>query len=269
MSHGNSHFAIPRPEDFLASRNRKPSVDVKGRAQTRLSACNVVQFTRPCRKSATITNSDSMQFRREITIGDVITAASVLVAVVSFVFSQWQDRVQARSFASAQVRVGAGEALSELSRIDREVQLFFLKIEPEYVTISSELGIHKDVLLARDALWQKMSSARATMEDSIESVSPRGAQFNLAVRHRDTYVRLQKTYRLLGDLRTATAARLIEEAQAEILPFENKLADYNSAILGNALRNSHSKIVMTYKDVYAEIVEGVVPQLESILASQD
>lgn len=185
-----------------------------------------------------------MKFVSEITVGNLLTAASVMVALGGLLYSQWRDREQDRALHQAEARAAAGLALAEFRRIDDEMMLFFHNVEPAYVAVSKALGEHKDVIRARDALWRKISDERAEMERRVTDGARREGFAALALASPKCHAAVERQLDDASfDRRSVVFAQLVLATQREVLGMEDELAGYTSAVLGNRLRQVHGAVL--------------------------
>jgi hypothetical protein len=204
-----------------------------------------------------------MEFKREVNVGHLLTVVSVLIALSSLLYSQWRDRVQERAVEQAAIRQAAGAGLAELDRISNEIEIFFLEIEPEYVTVSEALSEHRDLVEARDELWRFISEKRTAMEQAIARGSGLSAAQAIARSDPELYADLQSVLRELTDLRIAAFADLQAATQGQVLSLE--LEGYTSAVLGNALRTVHARSQYDCRSRRDALTAPVRARLETLL----
>ncbi|HVS10546.1 MAG TPA: hypothetical protein VMS76_11795 [Planctomycetota bacterium] len=210
-----------------------------------------------------------MKFVGEVTLGNVLTAASVLIALSGLLYSQWRDRAQDRALRAAEARAGAGQAIAEFRRLDNEVLLFFHNVEPAYVRVSEALGEHRDLARARDALWLAISEERAEMERRIADGARREGYAALALRHPRCHTAVEGQLKDASfQQRSAVFARLAEATQDEVLGMADEMAAYTSAELGNRLRRAHrTALEAEYRPTAAED-SGLVETLSQIMRGE-
>lgn len=195
-----------------------------------------------------------MQLKKEITVGNLLTVIPIILAILSFLYSQQQDREQRYQLNLEERRSASASALFVIDSLDESVKIFLLKIEPLCVEVSTGLAQHRDAEKARDELWRRLTVARAEMETAIKEDVLRSSE-RLAIADPTL---LQKTRVVIDDhasLREKMFKRLIEGAQSEFLVhLDTGLPDtYRSAQLGNALRDAHYQVATYYGLREAEV----------------
>ena len=184
----------------------------------------------------------------EISIGNLLTSLSIIVALGTFFYNEFQKRAQIDRAYAADVRNQLGGVLREVAQMDAELRILFLSVEPLYVT-TSEIALEgtpdtreRQTEKARDFLWREISRARTEMEKRILATS---AQSNgLAIAGPALQADYEAFLKNHADLRIRAYASLSEETQAA-LQASAETAQY-SAQIGNALRFVHYDIRDTW-----------------------
>jgi hypothetical protein len=164
----------------------------------------------------------------------------------------------------AAIREAAGGALAELDRVSNEIEIFFMNVEPHFVTVSEDLAEHRDVLKARDALWRTISEQRSAMEVAVARQAALGAG-PIARRDPQLHAEYQAALRALGELRMRAFADLIDETQKRTVALDRDLAGYSSAVLGNALRAALQQVLADTRERRAEELADVRERLSALL----
>lgn len=206
-----------------------------------------------------------MSFNREVSVGHLLTVASVLIALAGLLYSQRQDRAQARLAEQGMIREAGGFAVSELDRISNEMELFFLQVEPEYVTVSEALADHRSIAKARDELWRFITEKRADMEQAVARVSSFSGAQAIAQADPELFLDFQAGLRALGELRSETFMELVTATQREILSIGLESEVNSSAYLGNQLRGAHYPVLSNYRDEQGALIEPLRQRLETLL----
>ncbi|WP_375229318.1 hypothetical protein [Roseobacter sp. S98] len=177
----------------------------------------------------------------EISIGNILTSVSIVVALGTFLYNEVQKRHQIDRVYEAEIRNELGSVLREIAQMDAELRVLFLSIEPLYVT-ASEIALaggenerDKASEKARDFLWREIANVRAEMERRVLATS---AQSNgLAIAGTSLQSKYEAFIQLHGKIRLASFAALSEATQKAM----NSVAGtaVHSAEIGNALRDVH------------------------------
>lgn len=183
----------------------------------------------------------------EISIGNILTTVSVIFAMATFFYSESQKRNQIERAYYAEIRTELGRVLREIAQMEAELKLFFISVEPRYVT-ASEIAMSddrdvesQDAEKARDFIWREIPIARSKMEERILAAS---AQSNgLAIAGINIQTEYEDYIEQHTNLRLQAYAELSQVTQAA-LHDSSKNATY-SAEIGNALRDAHYGIERT------------------------
>lgn len=199
----------------------------------------------------------------KISIGNILTSVSILIGLTTFLYNEYEKRIQIDRSFEAQIQDQIGRGLNESSRLNSELKLFFWAAEPLYIaaskvalsreTSSPENGIEN----ARDLLWKGITSARVDMERRIlEKPSLLG---ELAI----VGPKAQKKYRALREsheqLRLEAFIALAESTQSALNSSASS-ADFTAEV-GNAIRHAHFSVRKIYLEQSQEMHEVFVKGL--------
>ena len=114
-----------------------------------------------------------MIVEKKITVGDIVTAAALLVTIFSALGSWYLDRQLHRREQANKIRAAAANTLVKFDRWQQVSLSFFDKALVEYDDIKQQLYKNYEFQANRNALWEKLLEDEAAMrkthlEDHVE-----------------------------------------------------------------------------------------------------
>lgn len=212
-----------------------------------------------------------LEFKRTIDIGNILTVATIFLSVLGLLHTLNKDYdLQVRDQAN-QVRVSASDIIQRIDRLSSLPLLSSTKLQSSFVETSE--FIEKDgqwlPLEARDFLWKRISDERERVEEEIYS-----GNLNVLVGHYFAYdPKVRGEYRNLVEkistLRYQFFVSLSEETQRNIMDFAEKKQDYQTAEVGNKLRETAQAIKQKYRDKTQDAVQDLIGDLTSTIELED
>ena len=215
----------------------------------------------------------SLNFNGEVTFGDLLTSASVLVAALTLYFSFWQDRIQRRRDVADAIRTAAADALAKLERYARlpeSVADSAQTLAVETSQMLAKLPTSNDVESARDYLWAGLSKnwqeARAAQRaEDIEL-----AHVKLFGRRPDAYRGIAETISRLDELALKRFDALLKVSQEAVSLYAGEdRVHYQSAELGNELREFLMMYVEAIQKDSRVVLDPVRGRLQAVIGGTD
>jgi hypothetical protein len=212
-------------------------------------------------------------FDGQVTLGDLLTSASVLVAALTLYVSFWQARVQRQGDVADAVRTAAADALAKLDRYARLPEAVAESAQSLVVETSQKLAgprTGQDVGDARDYVWaglmREWQEARALQRaEGIEL-----AHVKLFGHRPDAYLGVAESITELDRGALKCFDDLLNAAQSAVASYAGKdRTHYQPAQLGNELR----RCLVQYTDALAQsagqALRPVRTRLEAIISGTD
>jgi len=204
-----------------------------------------------------------MQFDATLKIGDLLTSASVLVAATALIVAWWKDRSLRRRELADKIRRAAGNTLARLERWQEIVLALFDDAQPLFVEVAQDLVGKYDVTAARDKVWRELNRLRLALRRELRSEEIETAYVDLYTYHpaaRDNFRDAIRTIRLAEE---KAFRGFLQGTQDAILSFEGKEAAYETAELGNRLRETATD----WKATFDLAIEQATMPLQAFLVS--
>jgi hypothetical protein len=183
-----------------------------------------------------------MTFDFTVSLGTLVTAASVLIAAASLVWTWLKDRrLREREYAD-RVRRAAITALMGLERW-REIALaLYDEIQPLLTDADVAIVQKQDVIETRDALWRALLIGRRDTSRQFTFEHLEAAYQDLYVHDPSFHIRFTEALENLKTLDRSSFRRLQLDTQKVILDMNSGSRPFVSADLGNNLRNAVREI---------------------------
>lgn len=183
----------------------------------------------------------TFQFEKTLKAGDILTSVTILVSVVALVLSFAKDRATRVAEQATKVRVAAATTLSRLDRWQAVQQSLYAELQPTFVELSEDLSRQFEVYPVRDRFWKEVTLARSKVARRVLD-EQLGAAYTDLIAHfpaaRERHVKLMTE---LASVEIASSDRFMGDAEQRILALEGKRATYQTAHLGNALRDAAAR----------------------------
>lgn len=174
----------------------------------------------------------------DVSIGDIITVASVLISLVALLISWNRDRQLKRKEYADKIRRSAGTIASKLERW-RELSLrFYEDIQPLLTDIDTLYFKDENIIEARDALWRGLVDARTKSSQRIMDEQIELAYIDLYGYDPRIQTIFSEAIMRLKTVDEAIYVQVLNLTQACVLQLHIEEDHYTSAILGNKLRNT-------------------------------
>jgi len=195
--------------------------------------------------------------KREVGVGDLLTAATIAISLISVLISWNVDRQLRRTTEANDIREAAAAVLADLERT-RELAFSVFPQMQSAIVEASEIateadagGRRRSVERARDFLWKQINGIH------------NGIVLKLIDERVDTgYIRLFSYYPGVRPLYQDAIARVrarqadmiqnvLAELEPRILGFGDATGDVFTAMVGNSLRVGAARVEALYRDRFA------------------
>jgi hypothetical protein len=199
----------------------------------------------------------------EVSIGDLLTVATILLSLATLALSLRKDRLRSRRDYADAVRQAGAITVAALDRLRELLLRFFEDIQLCITEADVRLTTTGDVIATRDALWRALvehraiASGRVTAEN-IESIY--ATLYRYDPRVRDLFL---ETLRRMKSIDRRIYGDLLTETQTDVLGFQLVDPPFESAQLGNCLRASTHDLGLRCN---AELEAAMLPYRSSILS---
>jgi hypothetical protein len=180
-----------------------------------------------------------LHFNGEVRFGDLLTAASILVAALTLYISFWQARLQQRRDLADAIRTAAADALAKLDRYARIPEVLTesaqdLAVEVSRMIVgSSAIG---DVEKARDHAWSELSKDWQAVRAAQRAEGVELAHVRLLGSRPDAYHGVAESIRELDRRAFECFEELQKSVQDKTLGYSGKGRSAHTAQVGDALR---------------------------------
>jgi hypothetical protein len=206
----------------------------------------------------------AFSFDGEVSFGDVLTSFSILLSVTALVFSMQQDRQQRDKEQADRIRTAAAEALVKFEQW-KEISLYFLQdIQSPLVQTSEKFTEHLNTIETRDFLWRQLDEKRFQYFERLRNESIANSYIGLYGYHASAGKLTQKTMQDLTGYEKVMFEEMRMKTQNVVLSYKDVATpNYQSAMMGNDLRN----IVAAIQGTYEKKIENDVDCIEQYLAA--
>jgi hypothetical protein len=174
-------------------------------------------------------------------IGDVLTTATIVVSVVALLISWSKDRYSRQKEQADRVRGAVAVALAKLDRWQVLQLSLFQDLQPVFIDTSEMLAKDFNFVEARDFLWRSINAQRTNVADKVLNEQIESAYVGLFSHFPKIRPLFLETISDLNDLQKTLFNAFLVDTQLNVLSFDNHRAEYASAKLGNALRETATK----------------------------
>lgn len=185
----------------------------------------------------------------EIKIGDILTSLSILISATVLVRAWAKDRRDRDKETADKIRNASAKTLAKLDRWQELSLWFFQHIQPLFVETSEMLLKDFNVISARDFFWKKANETRAHVLDKILDEEIEIAYVELYSYHPTVRELFTNAIKELKEKEEALFNDFIESSQDTIKSYSREKLNYQSAMLGNDLRETglHFSLILKEK----------------------
>jgi hypothetical protein len=194
---------------------------------------------------------------RTIKAGDVLTSLTVAISAIALVSSLTRDRASRTIDQANRVRTAAASAIVKLDRWQAVQLSVYQELQPLFVELSEDLAKKYDVVAVRDKFWRQVNAERTRIARQVLEEQLGTAYLDLTVHFPTAREKYAETFVALGKVEAQVTEEFLAEGEQAILGLPSSKASYQTAQLGNALRDRAQRSVTRLKresdDTLAEL----------------
>lgn len=212
-----------------------------------------------------------MHFNGEVTFGDVLTSATVLLAALTLYLGFWQARVQRQREIADVIRTAAADALAKLDRYARLPGSLTERAQDLVVEASGKIARASkpdDIRKARDYLWAELTKDWQEVRAAQRSEEIELSHVKLLGRRPEAYRDITEA---IGQLDTGTwecFRDLLEAAQDEVLTCGRE-NNHQAAVIGNSLRSCLVSYEVALIENSERALAAVHTRLQAVISGSD
>ncbi len=206
---------------------------------------------------------------KTISVGHIATASSVIVSTAAIAGSWYKDRQLRRKEYADRVRRTAGMVVAKLERWKELNLRFFDDIEPVITDADIMLIEKRAVIPVRDFLWRELVKVHT-------ECSMRILQEQIEIAYADLYgydPRVQELFTnailALKQTDLMTSRYLLDALQRDVLMFQDKEIEVESAQLGNQLRGTAGNAACISDRAISYVLSVFRAEMSKILGASD
>lgn len=192
--------------------------------------------------------------KTEISIGDLLTAVTIIVSIVALIIAWYKDQQLKRKEYADKIRRSAGTIIAKLERWKELSLSFFDEVQPIITDADALIVKEQETTIVRDTLWRNVVALRAMALKRI-------LDEQVEIAYADLYgydPRIQLLFS--GALRRL---RIVDReiynlfmmlTQQDVLVLNHQRKPYRSAQLGNRLRDTNYKL----SQEHAKLMDGII-----------
>jgi hypothetical protein len=194
--------------------------------------------------------------KREVGVGDLLTASTIAISLISVLVSWGLDRSLQKSKDANSIRLAAAEVLADLERS----QDLYLSLYPQAQSAlveASEIALQgieprpQRVQRARDFLWKRVNEIHNAIVLKVIDERLDVGYVRLFSYYSGIRPLYQETLKRMRATDAAMLSDLLRELETRILSFSNSERDTYTATIGNSLRDGASAVESKYRSVFA------------------
>lgn len=216
----------------------------------------------------------SLTVEWELSLGHLLTLLTILVSLLGVTYSWSEDRQLARESQANLVRDAAAESLTKLERMTSLTQFLFIESLPAYVSTSEDIDRAEgkatnraSVRNARDRLWKDLEVAYLNTRERIVDEKVTSGYYKLMKYYPEGHDRYLEVLRRQLDLFEKSYIELASRTEDAVLRISSVGLDYQSAQLGNVLREINGVVRTSYTQESNKIQSSLETELKEIVTS--
>lgn len=180
----------------------------------------------------------ALQFDRTIKAGDILTSVTIILSVIALVLSLAKDRAARVSDQANKVRAAAASTIVKLDRWQAVQLSMYQELQPTFVELSEELAKQYDVVATRDRFWRQVNLAKTRVNKQVLDEHLATAYADIVTHFPIARVKVIGALTEISGVEQHSTDAFMAEAERAILDLKGKQATYQTADLGNALREA-------------------------------
>lgn len=209
-----------------------------------------------------------MNLHFDISLGEILTIASVLIASFSLLFAIQKYRQMRRKAFAEKIRNAAGMTLAKLERRKELLQGFFINVQPLYVDADMELVKSNDPLAVRDMVWGALSKEYGQLRARILDEEIEMAYVELQGFSPNVQALYQDAMKGFAEVEAFVWEQLRVKTQREIVNLRG-LPGHKPAFLGNLLREVTAKVAAQSQSEVDFIVQRARVEMGKLTQGSD
>ena len=207
------------------------------------------------------------EFKKEITVGNLVTTISVLVTIIALLISWSEDRSLKMHEQANEVRNSAAKTMAKLERWREISLLLFDETQPYLIETSEMLKLNRDqdtVIEARDYLYKNIQHSQLLTKKRLVEEEIETAYFYLYGYHPKMKIQFERLFDRLQGLQEKMHNQLLLGTQAQVLKYlDRDMAeqDYTTATLGDNLRRVSADV----REMSRKQIDNALAPMEKLL----
>lgn len=206
---------------------------------------------------------------RDIKVGDILTSLSILISATVLLRAWAKDRRDRNKELADRIRSAAAKTLAKLDRWQELSLWLFQYTQPLFIETSEMLVKSFDVIAARDYFWKKANEARINISGRMLDEEIEVAYVDLYGYHPAVRGLFVKAIDKLKEDEEVVFQDFIESSQDAIRSYDNATEGYQSAQLGNELREIAFHFGSMLKEKTDKTLEPIQEFLVDIISESD
>lgn len=212
-----------------------------------------------------------MAFRFDSTIkaGDILTSLTILLSVVALLLSLAKDRDSRVREQANRVRAAAASTLVKLDRWQSVQLSLYQEMQPMFVELSEDLRKEYDVAVVRDKFWKHVNVARTKIAAQVLEEQLGTAYADLLTHFPAARQQVLDAFSQLSDAEKRSTDLFMGTGERSILSLHGKQSEYQTAHLGNLLREAGGRGADQLKRDSDKVLASVREYLFRVIAMAD
>jgi hypothetical protein len=210
-----------------------------------------------------------LKIEKTVSIRDFLTTLAIVVSVLALVNTLKQDQFLRQKEQADRVRNAAALTLAKLERLQTLYGSFYLELQPIFVETSEMLARDFDITSTRDFLWKKANEIHFSVLERIIEEEIEVAYTSLYGYHPAVRELFQSALQKLKREEESTYWQFQSDSQAVIFSFADRQKDYQTAELGNALRDTAFHYETIQDEKSREVLEHIIGFLSDLVLMTD
>jgi hypothetical protein len=210
-----------------------------------------------------------LRFERKISVGDLLTSISIVVAALGLFWQLAKDHDLARQKQANEIRSAAAKTLAAIERWRDVSLLIFEQGQPLFVETSERVKTANDIQAARDYLYKSLRSAHLRVQEKLSDERIETAYVELFKFHPSMRGYFSKVVFDLQNAEQQMFIGLLFETESAVLTIDAKVVNANSAVLGNSLRARADKVREDYLVSSSSALKPAAEFLSTLILKTD
>ncbi|GLS96523.1 hypothetical protein GCM10007918_38150 [Piscinibacter gummiphilus] len=206
---------------------------------------------------------------KTIRISDVLTIFAVTISLVALMSTLSKDREERERDHASRVRSAAAAMLIKVDRWQALQLSLYQELQPTFVELSEQLLKNYNTRTVRDELWKRISFERSKISAKVVDEQLSSAYSDLIATFPAAREKLQSAHEKLAEAESLVTDSFMAVTEARILPLQNQRESYETAKLGNLLRDAAAFSSRELKRRSDDAAKPLRDYLLSVIAKKD